>query len=283
MNSAMPHPRPLLRLRIKKIQHPRPFASLCAGYESGKWRSKELAQHIMEWIPEVVLRKREIESIGSHNMVEMMRRAIHHLSTYTDITTRGEIGEILLHIAIRQTCATTPVISKIFFKDSPGDTVKGYDCVHSVYNDNKLELWLGEAKFYSDIDDAISKAISSLKKATQTDYLRTEFSAILNKIDLSDKLGNRVAELINSHNSLDEIFDKIVIPVLLTYDSETLQRHKQDTLHFTREIKQESFSIRHKFFRSAKYIPVKIILFTIPLNTKQALIRDFLKEATKWA
>ena len=33
-------------------------------------------------------------------------------------------------------------ISKVFFKDSPNDTVKGFDAVHVVESLDGLELWL---------------------------------------------------------------------------------------------------------------------------------------------
>lgn len=78
-----------------------------------------------------------------------------------------------------------PLISKIFFKDSPNDTVKGYDSVHVVEVPDGLDLWLGEVKFYDDAAGVARDVIKELHGHTRIDYLRTEFTAIWRKIDRS--------------------------------------------------------------------------------------------------
>jgi hypothetical protein len=61
---------------------------------------------------------------------------------------RGEFGELILHLILRDFHNTIPLLSKIYFKDSIGHTVHGFDAVH-IDPVNKT-LWLGESKLYID-------------------------------------------------------------------------------------------------------------------------------------
>ena len=73
----------------------------------------------------------------------------------------GVPGEILLHIVCRQVFGSDTVVNKVFFKTGVNDEVKGFDAVHIVDTPDGLELWLGEAKFYTSRNDAIRDALAS--------------------------------------------------------------------------------------------------------------------------
>lgn len=61
---------------------------------------------------------------------------------------RGEFGELILHLILRDFYQTIPLLSKIYFKDSRGHTVHGFDSVH--IEPKSKTLWLGESKLYTD-------------------------------------------------------------------------------------------------------------------------------------
>lgn len=61
---------------------------------------------------------------------------------------RGEFGELILHVVLRDRFNTIPLISKIYFKDSHGLAAHGFDCVH--INPDTETLFLGESKLYQD-------------------------------------------------------------------------------------------------------------------------------------
>lgn len=123
---------------------------VCAGYESGKWRAEQLSRYLMEWLPEFCLSYSEHESIKGTNAVSQLRAAAKTVYDTDKYDRRGEFGELLLHALLRETMKTEPAISKIFFKDSVNNTVKGFDAIHVVDTPSGLELWLGEVKFYKD-------------------------------------------------------------------------------------------------------------------------------------
>ncbi|WP_137513522.1 HamA C-terminal domain-containing protein, partial [Escherichia coli] len=74
---------------------------------------------------------------------------------------RGEFGELILHLLLRDFHSTVPLLSKIYFKDAVGHTVHGFDAVH-IDPINKT-LWLGESKLYIDPKKGISELIKDVE------------------------------------------------------------------------------------------------------------------------
>jgi hypothetical protein len=270
-----PHPKPFLEVRVQKLDCQPGLVAVCAGYEQAKWRASRLASHMIEWLPDWVLRESEREALRSDNAVELIAKAAKTVYTSKKYAKRGEPGELLLHIILRQVFKTTPAVAKLFFKDSTNDTVKGFDAVHVVATEQNLELWLGEVKFYEDIASAIRDVVKELHDHSDADYLRKEFAAITNKIDPAWPHADRLKKLLDQNTSLDEVFDAICIPVLLTYDSATLAGHKKVTADFSAAFNAEV--AQHHATFSAKELPanLRINLLLLPMCCKADLLSEF--------
>lgn len=275
-------PDPFLEIRVSDASQNPSLLALCAGYEEGEWRAYQFASHLIEWLPEFCLKYSEIEGVGSHNMVKLLRMATSSVYDTDKFQNRGEIGELILHAVVRQEFHTIPLISKIYYKDSPNDTVKGFDCVHVVENKNNFELWLGEVKFYQDFKAASRDVCTELEAHAKNIYLRKEFIAICNKLDDGHPSSKKVAELLNQNTSLDKIFPCIVFPVLITYESTAIKNNKQLCDKLTDEIKRET-EIYYKYFKE-KLPSLKSIvhLITIPLEQKDKLISAFDREIRRF-
>lgn len=246
---------------------------LCVGYEGGRWRSKELASHIMEWLPEFALDHTEQQNINAGSAARALRNAAQRVYQTDKFKKRGEFGELLLHIAVRQVFGTIPAISKIYYKDSVNSTVKGFDCVHIIDAPKSLELWLGEVKFYEDAARAIADVVKELEAHTQHDYLRREFAAIITKIDPAWPHADRLRKLLDVNTTLDTVFDALCIPVLLTYNSDVVNAHQKATDDYIAAIEKEILE-HHRTFSSKLLPPVRIHLFLVPLREKKALIKE---------
>jgi len=280
--SQLKKPDPFLNVRVHDLSLQPGLTGLCVGYEREEWRASQFAQHILEWIPEFALKHSELADINSGNAMQLIRNAAKRVYESGKFEKRGEFGELFLHAALRQVFNTLPAISKIFYKTARNETVKGFDAVHVVGPPDNLQLWLGEAKFYSDIDQAVNEVVSELKKHTETNYLRDEFLLIKGKIDPSWPHAAVLQELLSENRSLDEIFTKACIAVLLTYDSICLTQHvKCDAEYaaaFETEIRQH-----HATF-TGKDLPkeVEIHLFLLPLNTKKKLLECLDEKLKSW-
>jgi hypothetical protein len=275
------HPAPFLEARVHRLDLTPGLTGVCAGYEQQEWRCKQLAEHLLEWLPEFALRHSEIEGLGADNAVRLTRRAAHTVYTTNRAEGRGELGELLLHVVLRQVFETLPAISKYYYKDSANDTIKGFDAVHVVANDG-LELWLGEAKFYDKIDRAIRDAVKEIRDHTTRDYLRSEFAAIMNKIDKSWPHADKLAKLLDENTSLDEVFDRLCIPVLLTYDSETIAAHDEVSETFLQAFSEEVLSHRETFASKGLPDSLRVHLFLLPLGSKVQLIKAFDERLKSW-
>ncbi|MBS3737391.1 MAG: DUF1837 domain-containing protein [Psychroflexus sp.] len=71
---------------------------------------------------------------------------------------RGEFGELILHLLLRDFHNTIPLISKIYFKDSYGHAVHGFDAIH--IDPAEKTLWLGESKIYINGKSGIKELIN---------------------------------------------------------------------------------------------------------------------------
>ena len=267
-------PEKFLEVRVHELNKNPSVSGLCVGYELGNWRASQFADHIMEWLPEFALTYSEVQGVHSGNMIALIREAARKVYKTNKFQNRGEFGEIFLHAAIRQVFGSLPAISKIYYKSARNETVKGFDAVHVVPSKEGLELWLGEAKFYNEINKAIRDVTEELKAHTERDYLRDEFVLISGKIDASWPYADELKKLLSPNTALDQVFKRACIPVLLTYDSPCISNHKECSEFYCTEFRQEIIAY-HKTF-SSKKLPTNITihLILLPLEAKGKLISE---------
>lgn len=139
----------------------------------------------------------------------------------------GVYGETLLYTLLKFFYKNETLVCRGYFYDiQKKSEVTGYDCFHLVQNNNNLELWFGETKFYQDGKEAVKSVFKNISKAISDDYLHTNFVTILqSKGNIKDKnsviykildkwekcvIDNLVYEL-NANNI------KLVYPILITY------------------------------------------------------------------
>lgn len=275
--------RPDAAVEVQSNKHVVGLTGLCAGYDSGAWRCQQLAEYLIEtWLPEFSLRYSELTRVTPRNMGRLMRRAAQAVYRSKKFRQRGEFGELLLHAALAQVFDTLPAVSKIYYKDGPNDTVKGFDAVHVVAQGSHLELWLGEAKFYGSISSAIGSAAKSLAQLDKTDYLKDEFAAIVHKIDDQWPHADKLKHLLDRNTSLDKVFASACVAVLLTYDSATVASHEiQDSVYI--DAVTQEWEHHHAVF-AGRRLPrrFKLHLFLVPLATKADLVKALDKELRRW-
>jgi hypothetical protein len=254
----MQQPQPFLEVRVQKLDIIPTIIGLCVGYELGEWRGSQFANHIMEWLPEFSLTYSEIESIHSGNMAALMREAAQKVYATEKFDNHGEFGELFLHAAIRQVFNSTPAISKIYYKSARNNTVKGFDAVHVVAGKDDIQLWLGEAKFYKNVAPAIRDVVKELKDHMERDYLRDEFVLITGKIDSKWEYAKALNTLLSANTSLDQVFRRVCIPVLLTYDSSCISNHAECSDAYCEEFRNEIL-LHHKTFSKNK-LPINVTI-----------------------
>jgi hypothetical protein len=270
--SSLATPPPFFTARIEILGDEPKMTTLCAGFERGDWRMGDLVEHLFDFLLEFAMKWSQLQNLNSATASRMIKEAARRVYASEHYEKRGEFGELLLHAALRSHFKSESAVSKLYYKSGANDTVKGFDCVHVVQQDtDRLELWLGEAKFYADIRDAMRKAIESLEELTGTDRLKREFVLIRGFVDDAWPYADEFRALTEG-KSLDEVFDVLRIPVLLTYNSSAVNSFDRVSAEYEAALKQEVESIFDKF-RESDGLPADIFihLILVPLKDKESL------------
>lgn len=274
-------PSALLTARLSDEKARPALLAATVDYELGSWRAQAFANHILEWVLDYALRRGEREHLSPGRVVEITKRAMK--ATFGNGHDRGVPGEILLHAVCRQFFGSDTVINKVWFKTANNDTYKGFDGVHAVHSGNTLELWLGEAKFYRNADRAIQAVVGELDDHLDRDYLRGEFALVASKIDDDHPHAAELRQLMHPNSSLDQVFDRIVVPILLTYDSASTLGHTKVCPEYDAALEAEVRRIWLKLTnRLPTTLPVAVRLFLVPLADKTAVENALHAELQKW-
>lgn len=253
------------------------LSCICPGFELKQWRYERLAGHLIDWLPDFAIRQDQLpEAIRNTTDVrKLTEQSVERIYKTRKSDLRGEIGELLLHIICRQFSGTFPAVSKIFYKDSSNNVVKGFDLVHTRYNQPRddLELWLGEAKFYKSATDAVTDAARSIRKHLEAGFLTSEKLLISNKISRDTPGYSQLKKLFDADTSLDEIFRRLIIPVLIAFDCKSTATYVDDDSY------NEALSVEiaklQQSLSSKLPADVSFFCFYFPMATKESLITHF--------
>ncbi len=225
---------------------------------------------------------------------------------------RGEFGELILHTILRDYFHTVPMLSKIYFKDTDGTTVHGFDSVHigSDLNDEaKCSLYFGESKIYNRKsgkagENGIDDLIQDVKNHLKIDFLKRECAIISKKkdsftdiddyVDLNTKSEYEsfintknewygfLANVTNGKNKLSDLLSSVTIPLICTYQSSVFLDNKTDS-HDTFKVEYEAevralhgrFTAKLKPVLDEMKIPasLNVLLILLPIPSKKDLIK----------
>lgn len=190
---------------------------------------------------------------------------------------RGEFGELILHLILRDYYSTIPLLSKIFFKDSYGHTVHGFDAVH--IEPNSKTLWLGESKLYIDGKRGVSALIQDIKEHILRDYLHDEFTLVSKKVKLFDNIPEKEhwLNILDSSTTLSEQLNSITMPLLCTYSSDNFSKYDNEALQeFIDEYEREVRNLKEYFDNNNDH-PLKTnintVLLLFPVKCKVELVK----------
>lgn len=190
---------------------------------------------------------------------------------------RGEFGELILHLLLRDFHNTIPLLSKIYFKDSFGHTVHGFDAIH-IEKDSKT-LWLGESKLYKDGKAGIKALIQDIDEHFKSDYLNSEFLIVSKKLKHFDNIPEKDywLDLMSKSSKLIDQLESINIPLLCTYNCELFNKYSDENCKdFIQEYLEEMKELK-QYFDDNNNHPLKtklnIILILFPVQNKVEIVK----------
>ena len=290
-----------------------------AGFDLGEFRYEKLVDQIRKAIVDFAYGFHEgiLEDSYDIEVLKESAKSLYKIKEFEDVRTiyldddseieddiddkylrRGEFGELILHLLLRDFHNSIPLLSKIYLKDSYGHAVHGFDSVHiapDINNSKEFSFWFGESKLYNDGKAGVKALVKDIEEHFNKDYLREEFTLISKKKesyislekfkDLNKKeeykaflsLKDEWYAKLDSVNKLEDILSSVTIPMLCTYSSETFNKHNNETTQeFLEDIKAEIQTIKQHFDDNL-HIPINtslnIILFLFPIPSKKELVK----------
>lgn len=258
----------------------------------------EFSKAILNTIPEYVYAQYENPDIPQTDVVDKLREAaksIYKIKDYdlmrrwylngdataldelkkSSSTRRGEFGELLLHLILRDFKGTIPLVSKVYFKDTSGVPAHGFDAVHITPEDKTL--WLGESKFYTDSKVGVKKLLEDLDEHFKTDYLNEQI--IIIKKNLENNSIPQREEWIKELSACNKLQDKlkiINIPMLCTYPHDIYNLYSDMVCPEATQYHEINVRELKAYFDSNYNHPLKrylnIILLLFPIKNKKELI-----------
>lgn len=258
--------------------------SVINGFEDGKWRENEFRKFILNNIAQTGLSAEDRDNLYSESPYTALTESIKNLRLVDKDNGKGsEIAEIVLYGIMRYHYHALPVVPKIFYKQNSKDNAKGADSVHVVLDaKGDFSLWLGEAKFYNNIeDDRIYEPINSVFDAISTNKLKKENSIITSIKDIEylikdPDVRKNVQTVLRRDTSIDEIRKRLHIPILLLHEcketndaTELNETYLNKIKEYHRNRAQKYFLLQHKKQQKEKiygyeHIQFHLILFPVP-------------------
>lgn len=269
--------------------------SLINDFEDGSWRYKKFQNFIWDNIAEIALSSEEREKLvdSSHTKLVQAAKKLRLTDKEGERGKGSELAEIFLYGVMKHFYNALPVVPKIFYKQNPKDNAKGADSIHIVIEENNnFSVWFGEAKFYKDINRAMSEAIKSLSELLSTDKLKNENSIItgLRDIDsiISDKqLRYQIKEFLSDENSIDNFKPKLHVPILLLHECDKTKNCTELTQEYKNTMKSQHILDAQRYYEKqieelcsiTKYSRITFHLILFPIPDKQSVIESFINHA----
>ena len=150
----------------------------------------------------------------------------------------------------------------------------GFDGVHVVKKDGENQLWLGESKLYADGKAGVKELANDLVKHLENDYLRREFSLISTKLPQEDPDIEYWRGMLHEHMKLEDILDKVVIPMVCTYSSDLYRSHSDNSQEYLDDFKDECLELHKAFLDKKIDTEVDVILLLLPVPSKPELTEE---------
>lgn len=246
------------------------------GVEDGKWRQEYLVRSLLKHLPSFTGVQTEPQVVSPDEVDEIIEKSARLVYSSSKYRNRGEFGELILHVLLEKMLGLELVISKIIHKTSLNDTVKGFDTVFIETGSTDPMLWLGESKLYTDFQRAHTDVRTELKDHLGTNYLRDEFMLIAPKIPDNHPSRKKILEIIESTQSMDDLRERLKVPVLLGYEEASLAASNLNSSFLAAHAKDQ----RGKYESIWQSKPIDFYnagskIFLLPYPNKESFVAEF--------
>ena len=236
----------------------------------------EIAKIIYNGIVEFAVNEYEIDY---DNLEREQRKAIlRHIrynpsATSTQKLKYGFYGEVLLDLILRCFLNTNVLLARgYFYSILEGGEPKGFDAFHLIESKSKLDLWLGEAKFYVQYKKPITDVLEKLEWSLSDEYVSKNLIALIGKEDHFTKKSSRIQAVldaweenpgINLAEEMNRHQIRLTYPVFIAYQKNTTDGYHDSISNCIKHISTEFSRININIPASFDY---RLFFMFLPLS-----------------
>lgn len=279
--------------------------SLVNGFEEGHWMKKNFQNFIYNNIAETALKAEERIKIVNDSYSCLVESAKHlrlidkdgadEDAKKKDKGRGSEIAEIVLYGIMKHHFNAIPAIPKIYYKQNDNMNAFGDDSVHIVLTkENDFQIWLGEAKFYNDLDDKrFNEPLNSIAQMLNSAIIRKELGILtgLNELDIvlsnTPEILEKVKSTLKNFTSVDEIKKRLHVPILLLHECEITNGATTLSEEYKNRIIKYHYERATNFFKKQivkfndypDYDKIHFHLILFPVPNKSEIVEWFISRA----
>lgn len=243
-------------------------------YDGQEWRGKELAEHLIEWIPEVVLPPEILATFDHLSARSVLLRAIEACDEQGQLTSKLLLSELMLHAILRHHHRSEPIACKIFHMS--GDRL-AFSSAHVLLDASGDQLWLGQTRIATAADrtSMLSAIADTLKTGLDRDVLKRERKIILQLRHPKHLSEHNLGRSMAVNGKIDDLLSVLHVPLLIAYESDVLSGGFSEA--YVEGLREEAEGIYDsmKAGLDSEFRDIKIHIFLIPVECAETLMSTF--------
>lgn len=240
---------------------------LAQGYELGKYRFDYIADSIINWMPEILLRPSELADTSRERFfaksANISKRFLEQSSDFSEF-----LGRVLMHSSVRYYSNSEPIPVALYI-DKDGKAFKEFENVHIVRADGGDELWMGFSSLSenSNLADSMEQVCVQLHELITVDF-RLQRKKILEVKENNYLLKHDIDELLDESSSLDDYIHRFKFVIFIGYKSAHLSIEEENQSCKNEQLveAQENFDkMIGKILSKDKYFSrINVLLYLYP-------------------
>ncbi|MBH3365126.1 DUF4297 domain-containing protein [Pseudomonas sp. URMO17WK12:I11] len=246
-------------------------------YDFEEWRAQQLAEYLLQWLPEFCLRASEIANFQIHHTPTALARSIDTL-TQAAVPRDRLIAELILHAILRSREHSEPIACKVFY--AVNGKLSEFGNAHIVQKPGEADqLWLGLSRMISTgtMDQTLKEICDVLDATISRAALTEEREIIITLREPHHHLPTAEAfnKALHRNAPAQEMLSVLCFPILLAYDSDALSEgYLSDYLaNLKTEVTQHYNALANTLPSKIKH--VRVVVFLVPIESIHQLVQKF--------
>jgi len=248
---------------------------------------QEIAQIIYNGIVEFAVNEYEIDydNLELEQRKAIIRRIRYNPSASDETKIKyGFFGEVLLDLILRCFLKTNVLLARGFFYSVlENGEPKGFDAFHLVENDNMLDLWFGEAKFYVQYKKPITDVLEKLNITLSDGYIDNNLIALIDWQDRFTTSSSRLKAVLDrweenpSINLAQELKThqiRLTYPIFVAYEKTGSDEYHKSIDKCIKHIATEISRLNIKWPTSFDY---RLFFIFLPLSEVKKIKESVIK------